>query len=74
MAEPTDFRNEAGNHGSRLSMSFSRYKGQDDVATVSLYVITYTNNIPLDIHVPIKEVWVSNQNNFMTKLWSRIVG
>jgi hypothetical protein len=56
MAEPTDFRNEAGNHGSRLSMSFSRYKGQDDVATVSLYVITYTNNIPLDIHVPIKEV------------------
>ena len=49
LAEPTDFRNEAGNHGSQLSMSFSRYKRQNDVATVSLYVITHTNNIALGI-------------------------
>ena len=56
LAEPKDFRNEAGKHGSKLSMSFSRYKSQDDVATVSLYVVTHTHNIPLDIHVLIKEV------------------
>ena len=54
MADKINFRYEGGNPGSQLSMSFSQYDGQEDIATVSLYVITYTKNIALD--TLIKEV------------------
>jgi hypothetical protein len=46
-ADPIIFRYQAGNPGSQLSMYLSQYDGQEDIVTVSLYVITYTKNIGL---------------------------
>jgi hypothetical protein len=60
----------AGKHGSQLSMSFSQNDGQEDISIVSLYMITYTNNIS---HSALIQEWVSTQNNFVTKICLRII-